>query len=234
MLVYCYANFDFDRQSFALGNKLLPHGSFERIARMKANPSEIVFFRSCFDSLRILSVGALCLRLCLNLFFCSRFQDVVASLVREPLVGSGHPTTVKAVRSSISGRQRRVPKLIAALFIAFGALSVAFTERAMSTSHAVCATYPECLVYAYRWSVLTTCPCLAMVAANRSPRTFADWMQPTDVTDSVRILSTSGDLRVLHLVNYGLPRMPDDLRACRSLQYLYVVLLHLTQRVCTV
>ncbi|POM65181.1 Hypothetical protein PHPALM_19147, partial [Phytophthora palmivora] len=56
-LVYCYYNFDFDRQVYLTYLEKLPLGSFEHIARSFADPSEIALFRVIFDSLRIRSLS---------------------------------------------------------------------------------------------------------------------------------------------------------------------------------
>lgn len=219
VLVYCYLNFDFDRRAFQLNIDLLPPGSFEQMARMAANPSEIAFFRSCFDSLRFLSIGNLVLRLSLNLSFCNRFREVVATLLRAQVKRSPRKAAVHPGEGSEFLVQTNVPKIVAAFFILFAAMVVAYGEKAMAVSRHVCADYPQCIVFAHRWNESKTCPCLELIDVDRSPRTYADWMDPIDMTEAVRTLSKSGDLRVLHLINRGLLQLPDELRHCRNLQY---------------
>ncbi|KAG6618908.1 uncharacterized protein IUM83_01315 [Phytophthora cinnamomi] len=56
VLIYCYHNFDFDREVYYTYLEKLPPGSFERLARSFASPSNIALFRVNFDSLRISSI----------------------------------------------------------------------------------------------------------------------------------------------------------------------------------
>ncbi|KAG6577842.1 uncharacterized protein IUM83_16793 [Phytophthora cinnamomi] len=63
VLVYSAYNFDFDRAVFRINTELLPVGSFERRARMFANPTEIELFRVSFDSLRIRTLPDFFLRI---------------------------------------------------------------------------------------------------------------------------------------------------------------------------
>lgn len=57
VLMYSAHNFDFDRAVFRINMELFPVGSFERRARMLANPTEIELFRVSFDSLRIRTIS---------------------------------------------------------------------------------------------------------------------------------------------------------------------------------
>ncbi|KAG6618563.1 uncharacterized protein IUM83_01323 [Phytophthora cinnamomi] len=82
-LVYCYYNFDFDREVFLTYLEKLPVGSFEHNARSFADPSEIALFRVNFDSLRISSLLDFTLRISMNLALCFRFERVLQALIRS-------------------------------------------------------------------------------------------------------------------------------------------------------
>jgi len=232
VLAYCYSQFDFDRPLFQLYFDHLPPGVFERNARMAADPSEIALFLAGLDSLRILSVGNLLLRISMNLSVCNRFRAVSRVVQGQQKPRYDHAMTSahghlgqRFSSQSPRNHQRRVPRLVAVIFAVFGVAIIVYSERAMAASWNLCADYPQCVVYAQRWNAGETCPCLTLIDVDAYPRTYAEWMNPIDVTDVVRTLSASGDLRVLQLINHGLPRWPEELRRCRDLQYVYVDLL---------
>ncbi|KAE9019066.1 hypothetical protein PF011_g5989 [Phytophthora fragariae] len=81
VLLYCYYDFDFDREVYLTYLEKLPSGSFEHLARSFASPSKIALFRVNFDSLRITSVLDFMLRISMNLTFCYRFERVLEALV---------------------------------------------------------------------------------------------------------------------------------------------------------
>lgn len=224
VLVYCYHNFDFDRELFQLYLDILLPGSFERLARMIADPSEIVFFLNGFDSLRILTVGNLLLRIGMNLSFCDRFYSVIDAQIRECRIkhlqkspAKHHPRSSRS--SIIIANQRHVPKVFAAGFALLAAFVIVWSEKALKSSSRACAAYPQCVVYAHRWRNSESCPCLTLIDVDESPLTMDDWLHAPDVTETVRELSASGDLQVLQLINHGLPKWPDELRRCKNLRY---------------
>jgi len=102
-----------------------------------------------------------------------------------------------------------------------------FVHKSMWTSALACQPHPQCAVNAHRWTVaeqgaLTQCPCLTLVDEVTAPKSFAEWMQPVDVTEKVAQLATTGDLRTIRLVNRYFPVLPDELRTCRQLRHLSV------------
>lgn len=223
ILAYSYVNFDIDRRAIEINIKVIPPGHFERNTRMTSDPSEIALFLDGLNALRILSYSDLLIRLSMNLSFCNRFRGVVDSLVRDM---KRHMQVQAHVKNDSSKQPHHVPRIIAFMFVLFAALVFAYSEHAMDNSSALCSKHPQCDVYAYRWSKGTTCPCLTLIDVDQSPRTYDQWMNPVDVTTEVKQLSASGDMRVLQLINRGLPTIPDELRRCRKLQYLYVEIIN--------
>lgn len=223
VLAYCYTNFDFDRRAFELNLKLLLPGSFERMGRLQTNATETTLFRACFDSLGFQSFGTLFIRVGMNLTLCHRFHAVINALLDEqrPVhqVAAVLPASPATLSKSLQP-QRRVPRPFAAAFVAFAAVVILCTEKAMETSRAVCAAHPQCVVFAYRWRDSSSCPCLALIDVDRTPRTLDEWMHPVDATPTLQALAASGDLRVLHVINRELLQLPDELRQCHGLEYL--------------
>jgi len=82
LLVYSVKMFDLDRAVQRINMEVLPVGSFERRARMLADPIEIERFLVSFESLRIRTAPDLFLRIGLNLGFSHRFKRVVEVLIQ--------------------------------------------------------------------------------------------------------------------------------------------------------
>ncbi|KAF4034683.1 hypothetical protein GN244_ATG13339 [Phytophthora infestans] len=97
------------------------------------------------------------------------------------------------------------------------------TQRSISTSQAVCSAYPECAVFAYRWRDTGLCPCLALIDVNRAPKTYFEWTQPVDATDTVKALAAAGTLETFQLINRQLSVLPNELRRCHNLNYILLI-----------
>ncbi|RLN38441.1 hypothetical protein BBJ28_00002074 [Nothophytophthora sp. Chile5] len=223
-LVYCYFNFDFDREVYLTYLEVLPLGSFEHLARMFADQSEIALFHLSFDSLRITSVQDFVLRISLNLSFCYRFKRVVEVLVwtryHERV---SRRTRRRGSSSSVPAAQKSVPRGVAVVFIAFSVGVLMAAHEAVTDSKALCSVYPECVVYAHRWRTSDGfCPCLFLIDADRTPMTYDQWIHPVDAYDKVKALAASGKLKSLQVINRQLLGWPEELRTCRYLKTMYV------------
>jgi len=118
--------------------------------------------------------------------------------------------------------QYAVPRWVGALFIAASAFVLVYTSKSIAESQETCEAYPQCVTFAYRWDSRDSCPCLAIVDVDRAPKTYSEWIHPIDVTETVRELTKSGDLRVLQVTNRQMEVWPDELQRCADLKYLYV------------
>lgn len=111
------------------------------------------------------------------------------------------------------------------MLVLFAALLVVFVEESMRTSSLACEPHPECVVNARRWTIvtsgsLTQCPCLTMIDRDIVPKTYAEWKNPTNVTEKVAQLAASGDLQTLKVTNHYLAELPEELRSCKDLKHL--------------
>lgn len=219
ILAYCYSNLDLAREELRINNALLPAGSFERQARLTADPAEIFLFRTSFDSLRILSITDFVIRIAMNLSFCNRFKRVVEVQIARSKRPVQHRRSGFHSSQTIVG-QKRVPRFMALAFALFSAVVLLVTHKSITTSATLCAAYPECVAYAQRWSGSSSCPCLILIDTEKMPRTYDEWMSATDKTETVRQLARSGDLRVLQLINRRLVVLPDELQHCLNLQHM--------------
>lgn len=174
VLVYCYTNFDFDREAFMLNLAIFPLGNFERQARLMANPSEISLFRTIFDSLRILTLTDFCLRIGMNFSFCNRLKRVVEVQVAR----SKRAVLHSRPRAFSRTFQAMVPRYIAVPFAIFSALVVVLTHASMAASASACAAYPKCVVYAHRVFTGDLCPCITLINVDKAPRSYEEWTTP--------------------------------------------------------
>ncbi|KAG7393818.1 hypothetical protein PHYBOEH_006001 [Phytophthora boehmeriae] len=221
-LVYSYYNFDFDRAVYLTFLEVLPPGSFERLARTFANPSDIALFRVNFDSLRISSGLDFVLRISMNMAFCYRFKRVV-----EALIWTRHREYASGLiqrDASQPAQQKPVPKGVATVFLAFSLVVLLCTHKAISDSKAVCSAHPECVVYAHKWKISGEfCPCLILIDVNLSPKTYKEWIDPVDAYPKVKALAASGMLTSLQVINRHLLEWPEELRLCRGLKTVQLI-----------
>jgi len=207
---------DIDYESFRIYNEVLPPGSFERRARMIADPNEVAQFRSSFDALRVKNATDLFIRVGMNMFFSYRFNRVVEELVRQ------RATRKRASTKKLLAHQRHVPRAMSLLFVTFGIAVVIIVSAGVTRAQSACSKYPQCVTHAYWSDTNGLCPCLTLIDVDFAPKTFDDWLHPPNVTDAVRVLSSAGTLKTLQLVNRELTQLPDELRACDRLELLYV------------
>ncbi|KAL3657632.1 hypothetical protein V7S43_017435 [Phytophthora oleae] len=212
-LWYSYDDFDFDRPKALLNLSMYPSSWFERQARRVANSTEVAMFMFSFDALRMKSGLDLTLRMAMNFSFCHRLSRVVEFMILR------RKRELSAKRAPIAESKQlhiRRPVALVFIFTCFGV--VVHTDQSILFSDMVCAPYPECTAYAYRWSKTEDCPCRALIDADEAPRTYAEWNNPADATELVRKLTKTGDLRVLEVINRHLVTFPDELRRCTGLQ----------------
>lgn len=222
ILIYCYTNFQIDRQAILLNMEMLPPGSVEAHARSMADPVQTELFRVTFDSLRIQSVTSFLLRISMNTSFCYRFMRIVDILIDKAVRKRTNPDRIDT--TFVSVHQRSVPRPIALLFQVFAVVLLISVDKMVQSSKAACAEYPECVVFVYRWHTgdNASCPCIALIDVNEAPTEYDEWINAPDATDKVTKLSVSGDLRVLQLINRRLVDWPDELKQSSNLQQMYV------------
>jgi hypothetical protein len=66
VLVYAYYSFHFEREVFATRVATLAAGSFDRTARLFADPTEVSMFRIAMHYLQFTTVGSLLIKSALN------------------------------------------------------------------------------------------------------------------------------------------------------------------------
>lgn len=229
VLVYCYNYFQLDRNVIALNLRIYPPGSFERSVRLSSDPVQTALFRLMFDSLRIQSKLDFVLRISMNMSFCYRLIRVVQILIQAQgheinALSSVVPKSTTHLNSAPKAlRQLSLPRPIAAIFMIFSVMAIVVTHQAIENSQLRCGSYPECVAYVYRWSLTDSnllCPCIALIDVDRAPKSYYEWENPKNATALVSHLVSSGDLRVLQLINRRLTELPRELQRCSNLQHM--------------
>ncbi|GMF39355.1 unnamed protein product [Phytophthora lilii] len=213
MVIYCLSSFGLDRTKIDINLAVFPVGWFERNASVIADPVQTEMIYKALKSLQIFTALDFLLRIGVNLVFAYRLTRV-ADLVKDP---SQNVTRLYPKRHHLS----------AGLLVLFAIGLVVVVEESMRTSALACKPHPECAVKAHRWTrvrsgSLTQCPCLTLIDQDVAPKNFFEWIHPTDVTDNVVQLATTGDLRTIQLINRYFPELPNELRSCRHLRHLCV------------
>lgn len=223
LLVHSYYNFHFDRKAFRIVMELTDPSTFEQRARMSADPVQVTLFLINLNALRITSALSFCMRIGMNLSFAYRLTrviDVTGQHVHKQRVHTPSPSLFGQ-----HGTQKPVPKWMALVFLLASCSVLAYTHACVHLSTAACSPYPQCVAFAMR-AVASKgeCPCVALVDVNKAPKTYTEWVNPPDATDTVKALAASGDLRVLQVINQKLLQWPDELQNCKNMRYMYVSL----------
>lgn len=226
LLVYSYYNFDADRGALRVALELAPPGSFEHHARMAADPTQVTLFLISFHALRIRTLLSFVLRIGMNLSLVYRLKRIVELTAKQHLSSSQRTQRSRRLSSSPALEvQRSVPKWVAALFAVASGLLLAYTHACVARAQSQCAAFEACVAHAHRLvSSRGLCPCLVMIDVDKAPKTFAEWIDPPDVTETLRALAASGNLQVLEVANRRLVALPQELHACRNMRHMYVVM----------
>ncbi|RLN54064.1 hypothetical protein BBJ28_00023570 [Nothophytophthora sp. Chile5] len=220
MLLYSYYNFSMDRKRFATREETLTPGSFDRIARLFADPIEVELFLSSFANLQITEAYYLVVKSFLNLLGIFKWKKVITHLIlakRSRQRDGGN-------NMKHQGHSRAHVMYGGVIFICCCLGVAIYTAIAITTSIKSCALYHHCAVYSYhvQWGETTTCPCIVFIDRELIPRTFDEWIHAPDVTEDVRTLAANGYLQTVQIINRALPTLPDELRLCTKLKDLYV------------
>uniref|UniRef100_K3WCA0 Uncharacterized protein n=1 Tax=Globisporangium ultimum (strain ATCC 200006 / CBS 805.95 / DAOM BR144) TaxID=431595 RepID=K3WCA0_GLOUD len=153
VIVYAKYNFHFGYATWHTREESIPAGTFDRVARMFADPTQMSMFLVGFDHLLLKSFSSVFIK-CGFLFISNyKWLKIVIFLIR-----TNH------------ARQR---------------------QWRMSTKN--CSPYPRCVVISYRWYAGESgCPCATYINRKTSPRTFAEWVNPVDVTNELGMVAREG------------------------------------------
>ncbi|GAB9470092.1 hypothetical protein Gpo141_00007347 [Globisporangium polare] len=197
---------------------MFPVGTFDRQARLTADPVQVNAFLTSFNALRIRSALDLFLRVSMNLTFCYRLKRVVEVKIQQSRLNLSR----EAVGNDMPPPQSHVSKWLTIPFVLFSCGLVVYTHKCTTASRSACSAYPECVSHAHRITSTDRCPCLALFDIDKAPKTYEEWINPPDATQKVKSLASSGDLRVLQIINRKLMTLPGELSRCTNLKHIHI------------
>lgn len=179
-LAYCFSTFSFDYKLLEINLDIYPTGWFETIASVIADPVQTAITHRILKSLRIVSVLDFFARIGVNMFLCVRLHYIVG-LLHDSSWRKIHPYNVDAKHRYLAG----------AVFLCLAAMVVIFVEESLRTSTLACKPHEECRVNVWRWTNLPSdsliqCPCLTMIDEDKTPKPYAEWIRPKDLTEKLR------------------------------------------------
>ncbi|GMF18670.1 unnamed protein product [Phytophthora lilii] len=216
VLVYVIYSFQFDRAAFLTKTETLSPGTFDTVARLFGDPSEISSFCNAFHYLQFSSGTALFYKSALNLLSLYKWRKIVMTLIhnhhkrqqerkRKLLVGPVPRSASRegSFKSSITKRltasklkfeKHFVPKLFLALvFFLAGIGNFVYSIGSVESTVNLCSKYSKCVVRSYHWNFgKSHCTCLVFADRQTGPNSYADWTDPEDTTQNLAELATAG------------------------------------------
>ncbi|POM62021.1 hypothetical protein PHPALM_28871 [Phytophthora palmivora] len=249
VLVYFIRSFKFDRAEFLTRMETLSPGTFDGVARIFGEPSQISSFCSAFHYLQFSSGSTLFYKSALNVLSLYKWRKIVMTLIRnhherqrerkrKALVGpvSGDTSRTSSFKRTLSktlSRTNLKPKfgkhfitklLLSLIFLVWGVFTLVFSIGSVVSTQDVCGKYDKCVLRSYQWNFgREHCTCLVFADRQTKPTTYAEWTDPVDTTANLAELATAGELRIIQIINRAVPELPEALRKCHDLQQLILV-----------
>lgn len=222
VLLYAQANFHFDYAAWQTRVESLPASSFDRTARLTADPIQLSMFVGGLYHVLLTTFGTIVVKCGLLLISTYKWLKIVVFLIQ-----SNHARQRQLEIPHLKKPTKQSKRHLAVgvlLFIVFGLLLLVYTIVAIRSSGRNCAPYANCIVVSYQWYAGESgCPCLAYINRKTDPRTFAEWVNPPDVSEELALVAKEGQLGTIQLINRALPTLPEAVRNCHNLEMMYVV-----------
>ncbi|KAG6610751.1 uncharacterized protein IUM83_08164 [Phytophthora cinnamomi] len=252
VLIYFIQTFQFNRAEFATKMETIQGGSFDTVARLFGDPSQISSFCNAFHYLQFSSGSSLFFKSALNLLSLYKWRKIIMTLIHnhherrlererksqvQPL-SDENKTRVRAHSLKMAMTKKLdastwkpkvgkhfVPKvLLSLIFFVAGSAIFVYSIGSVRSSKAVCHKFDKCVVASHRWTFgAEHCPCLVFADRQTAPRTFAEWTDPKDTTSNLAELAYAGELRIVQIINRAVPELPEELRKCRNLEQLILI-----------
>ncbi|TMW64505.1 hypothetical protein Poli38472_011385 [Pythium oligandrum] len=231
VLAYAYYQFKMDRDEFDLRESALSPGSYDRIARLFADPVQVDVFRDGFANTQLTKTSYLIAKLCLNTLVLYKWKHIIVYLIQQQhLEAKQRQVGLKQPRASqirLHGPQRKRHRFAGTvLFFSGIAFVVSYTIISITSSQRNCAPFQQCRVMSFEWHLGandTACPCIVYIDRDLMPTTFDQWMNPIDVTHELAEVARPGRLETVQIINRAVPTLPSELENCRSLQELILI-----------
>lgn len=216
VLIYAYYNFNLDRAVFAIRQEVLPASSFDRIARLFANPAEQAVFLVGFRSMLLSTSSLIVIKTILLWISIYKWRKIITTVVQ-----STHAKRQDIVMPKKRQQSRRHLCLGFVIYMVFGVSVVLHVVSSIAVTSKNCAPYANCVVASNQWYVKSgACPCLVYSNRNDMPATWDLWMNPPNATEELSVLAEPGTLTTIYITNQALPTLPDALQHCTHLKQL--------------
>ncbi|KAG7386802.1 hypothetical protein PHYBOEH_008463 [Phytophthora boehmeriae] len=245
VLIYFITSFQFDRGAFMTRLETIGPGTFDTVARIFGDPSEISSFCNAFHYLQFSSGSTLFYKSALNVLSLYKWRKIILTLIhnhherqvernRKALVEPAVTNLSRSasIRMAITRKieavskpklgKHFVPKLFLSLvFLAAGIVNFVYSIGSVRSTINLCSKYDKCVVKSYQWNFGEEhCTCLVFADRQVKPTTYAEWIDPVDTTTNLAQLSIAGELRIVQIINRAVPELPEELRECHELEQL--------------
>ncbi|CEG40134.1 uncharacterized protein PHALS_10351 [Plasmopara halstedii] len=248
VFVYYIDTFEFDRAAFLTKTETIHAGTFDTVARLFGDPSQISSFCSAFHYLQFTSGSTLFYKSALNLLSLYKWKKIITTLIHNyherqleqrlkvvirPAARPASRTasirnTVKQLsRTSLRlkhGRHVGIKLFLSISFFCAGSGIFCYSIGAIESTNSLCSKFHKCTVASYQWNFGSDyCTCLVFVDRQIAPKSYAEWTDPEDTTADLAQLAFAGKLRIVQIINRAVPRIPEELRNCEFLEQLILV-----------
>ncbi|KAG2806360.1 hypothetical protein PC110_g4588 [Phytophthora cactorum] len=245
VLIYYVDTFDFDRAAFQTKMETLGVGSFDTVARIFGDPSQISSFCSAFHYLQFSAGSTLFYKSALNILSLYKWRKIIMTLIHnhherqterkrkasvKPVPRESQTGIIKAyLTKRLSGTisrpkfvQHFIPKLFLSLsFLVAGICMFVYSVGAVQSTKALCNKYDKCVLASYQWNYGEKhCTCLVFADRHIAPAMYAEWTNPVDTTTDLAELAIAGELRIVQIINRAVPELPEELKNCDHLEQL--------------
>lgn len=246
VLIFFIESFKFDREAFQTKTETIGAGTFDTVARLFGDPSQISSFSSAFHYLQFSSGSTLFYKSALNLLSLYKWKKIIMTLIhnrherqlerkRRVLVGPvpntlSRSASIKvAITKQITASKLKFKAekhfwaklLLSLIFLCAGIGNFVYSVGAIVSTSDLCGKYEKCAVASYQWNFgQKFCTCLVFADRHTAPKTYAEWTNPEDTTANLAELAQSGELRIVQIINRAVPELPGELRKCAYLEQL--------------
>ncbi|GMF67270.1 unnamed protein product [Phytophthora fragariaefolia] len=248
VLLYYIKTFKFDRAEFMTRIDTLSPSSFDNVARIFGDPSQISSFCSAFHYLQFSSGTSLFYKSALNLLSLYKWHKIIKTLIQnyherqierkrkaliKPVLHESRTGSIVAVITKKLSKTLTKPKvgkhffpklLLSMVFFVAGVCSFVYSIGSVASTTDLCKKYEKCVLASYQWNFgKKHCTCLVFADRETSPTTYAEWTNPVDTTSNLAELAIAGELRIIQVINRALPEAPTQLMECSELEQLILI-----------
>lgn len=218
---YAYGNFKFDFDEFQTRLDTVPDGVFDRLARFFAYPTQLSVFRLGYFHLLLKTGPAIFVKCGLIFISLYKWSKIIVHLILSSHARQRQLEIPHVAKKTKQSRRHLFTGIV--LFICAGILLFVYTGVAVTTSTKNCKPFPNCIIVSYQWYANAGgCPCATYINRKTDPRTYAEWVNPPDVTEELALVAKEGQLKTIQIINRALPTFPDAMRKCTEIEQMYV------------